>query len=110
MRKRKRVKSCLPGLQDMITGHALRRMNQRGIRLWQVDAVMEYGRCIYARGARIMLLGYREVQHAKEHGIDLQDCNGIQVVTSPSTGGVKTVYRNRDLRGLRPCRRRGRRR
>ena len=85
---------------DLLSNHAKRRLNQRGIRKHLVDLVLEYGRAIYTRGACIMVIGRKEVQSALKRGLDLRACEGIQVVCCPAEGLVYTVYRNRGFSGL----------
>jgi len=52
------------------------------------------------------VIGRNEVERLIRQGIDLRDYEGVHVVRS-ADGDIITVYRNRDLRGLRPRRRRG---
>ncbi len=82
------------------TNHCLKRLQNRGIRNWQLEAVLEHGRAIYVRGACILAIGAKEVVRAMKNGVDLRGCEGIQVVTSLSDGAVVTAYRNCDFRGL----------
>ncbi len=88
-----------------LTQHALSRMDSRGISLDAVQAAVLYGRKVYTRGAEIRAIGRKEVKRLLSQGIDLRDYEGVQVVRGPD-GGIVTVYRNRDFRGLRPRRRR----
>jgi hypothetical protein len=90
-----------------LTRHALGRLDARGFRLHAIQAVLRYGRVVHIRGAAIHVIGWREVEQHKRSGINLIPFEGIQVICDPWTGAILTVYRNRDLRGLRP---RGRRR
>ena len=89
----------------IITPHARMRMTARQISEAALSAVMEYGRVAYVRGAKIHVVGRREVAAFLRKGVDLADFEGIHVVCS-TDGAVMTTYRNRDFRGLRP---RGRR-
>jgi hypothetical protein len=87
------------------TLHAHHRMHARRMPDAAVQAALRYGRAVFTRGAVIHAIGRKEVQRFEQHGIELADYEGVQVVCSP-TGEVITVYRNRDFRGLRPtCRR-----
>ena len=95
------------GLSEVLSGHAISRMTQRGIRPWQVEAVLEYGRYIFARGAQIVCVGRREVLAALKYGVDIRGCGGIQIVMCTSSGSIMTVYRNHDFRGTRARRRKG---
>ena len=97
-------------VEDLLSKHAKRRINQRGIKKQLIDLVLEYGRAIYTRGACILVVGRKEVKAALRHGLDLRACEGIQVVCCPDEGLVYTAYRNRDFSGLKQGRVRNRRR
>ena len=86
---------------QVITSHARMRMMARRISETALSAVMEYGRVAYVRGAKIYVIGRKEVTKFLRKGIELADFEGIHVVCS-SEGDVLTTYRNRDFRGLRP--------
>ena len=90
---------------QVITGHARMQMMARWISETALSAVIEHGRVVHVRGAKIHVIGRREVTTFLRKGVELADFEGIHVVCSPE-GVVLTAYRNRDLRGLRP---RGRR-
>lgn len=90
-----------------LTAHARQRMAHRCISLDAVRAAIDYGRHSYVRGALIYALGRRDVAAAAaQDGIDLSPYRGVHVVCSPDGQTVFTTYRNHDLRGLRPQRRR----
>lgn len=96
-----------------LTTHAIRRMHARSLSRCVVQDVIEYGRHRFVRGALVFVVGEREVKKLASRGIDLRPCEGVHVICSLD-GRVMTVYRNRDLRGLRAARwprqgRRGRR-
>ena len=91
------------------THHLCKRMTARGISETALSAVLEYGRKVYVRGAKIHVIGRKEVQAFLRKGIELADFEGIHVVCSID-GAIMTTYRNRDFRGLRPHRRHHRRR
>ena len=95
--------------RQVITNHGRRRMTGRRISEAALSAVMNYGRVVYVRGAKIYAIGRKEVGAFVRKGVNLADFEGIQVVCSPD-GAVMTVFRNRDFRGLRPRGRRHRRR
>ena len=88
-----------------LTNHARTRASVRGIRESAIEAVLAYGRVVETRGAMIHVIGRKEVMRLQCIGLDLSKLNGLQVVCSPA-GAVLTVYRNRDLRGLRSRRKR----
>ena len=87
-----------------LTEHARERMTWRRISKGAVEAALDYGRELHARGALIYVIGRREIERYRAAGVDLSDLDGLQVVCAPS-GAVITTYRNRDLSGLRPRRR-----
>lgn len=91
--------------RQIITTHAQKRMTGRRISETALSAVIDYGRVVYTRGAKIYVIGRKEVTTFLRKGVELADFEGIHVVCSPD-GAVLTTYRNRNLRGLRP---RGRR-
>jgi hypothetical protein len=90
-----------------LTAHAHRRMGGRWIRTGAIEAVLDYGRIVYTRGAVIHAIGRNEIDRYARDGIDLAAYNGIQVVCSLD-GMILTVYRNKDFRGLRTGMGRGR--
>lgn len=94
---------------QVITTHARMRMTARRVSETALSAVLAYGRVAYVRGAKIYVIGRKEVESFLRKGIELADFEGIHVVCSPE-GVVLTTYRNRDFRGLRPRGRRCRRR
>jgi hypothetical protein len=65
-----------------------------------IDSALTYGRAAWIRGARIYAIGRKAVNRQRAAGLDLDPFHGVHVVTSPD-GAILTVYRNRDLRGLR---------
>lgn len=92
-----------------LSRHAWERMSGRGLSPAAIRRVINFGRVAYVRGATIYAVGRKEVERFEQDGIDLADVEGVQVVCSDS-GVIMTVYRNHDFRGLRPRRRRSRRR
>lgn len=103
------VRHAIQG-RSKATNHCLKRMQHRGIRNWQLEAVLDHGRAIYVRGACILAIGVKEVVQAMKNGVDLRGCEGIHVVTSLSDGAVVTAYRNCDFRGPKPRQHRSKRR
>lgn len=93
----------------VLTRHAWQRMSGRGLSPDIVRRVINYGRIVYVRGARIYAVGRKEVEQFEREGLDLSGVEGVQVVCNDD-GVVLTVYRNRDFRSLRPRRRRALRR
>ena len=89
-----------------LTRHAWERMGGRSVSPARVKQVLRYGRVKHTRGAVIYVVGRKEVEHYAAHGIDLSDVEGVHVVCCNDR--ILTVYRNNNLRGLRPSRRRQR--
>jgi len=89
-----------------LSAHARKRMTARGISAEAVGMVLDHGRRTHVRGAVIHVVGRKEIARARSRGLDLAPFEGIHVVCA-SDGAIVTVYRNRDLRGLRPRRGRG---
>lgn len=87
-----------------LTQHASLRSQQRSISLPTIDLVTTYGRKIHARGATFMVVGRKEVDRYQGMGIDLSQAQGVHVVLS-TEGQVITMYRNHDLRNIRPKKR-----
>jgi hypothetical protein len=88
-----------------LTEHARRRMDARRIAAEAVAATLRFGRRVHVRGAVIYAIGKREARKWARRGVNLSRHEGLQVVCSHE-GAVLTVYRNRELRGLRPHRHR----
>lgn len=93
--------------QSQLSCHAFERMEQRDIDHEAVEAVLDYGREVYTRGAIVHAIGRREIEHWRPDGIDLSRYDGVQVVCSHD-GTVLTVYRSRNFRRLRTGLGRGR--
>lgn len=79
-----------------LTAHSRRRMAQRGIRRGDVATTLRHGRKVHVRGARIHVIGRREVKRAERVGANLRDLEGTHVVCTPA-GTVLTVYKNKKL-------------
>src|SRR5262249_21345732 len=84
----------------LISRHAAQRMASRGISAEAVATVLDYGRSVYTRGARLYALGRNEVERFARCGLRLERFEGTWVVCSLE-GKVITCYKNRDFRGLR---------
>ena len=84
-----------------LTHHAWSRMCARSLSPDMVSRVLNCGRVVHIRGATIYAVGRKEIKRFRNKSIDLSDVEGVQVVCSTS-GGIMTVYRNRNFRGLRP--------
>jgi hypothetical protein len=88
----------------LLTHHAHKRMAARRVSSETVTAVLAFGRSIHARGAEIHVIGRKEIAQYRLQGIDLTPFEGIQLVCGRD-GTIITMYRNRDLRRLRPHKR-----
>ena len=86
--------------QTKISRHAFDRLEQRNIKAEAVEAVLDYGREVFTRGAVVHAIGQREIRLWAREGVDLSRYDGMQVTCSHD-GNVITVYRNRNFRGLR---------
>ena len=83
-----------------ITKHAWARMCGRRLNGKTIDAVLRYGRVVHVRGAAIYAIGRKEVERLWRTGVDLAEYEGVQVVCTPDSAAILTVYRNSDFRGL----------
>lgn len=101
--KRNQGNNC----QRQLSCHANERMEQRNIDIEAIEAVLDYGREVFTRGAVVHAVGRREIEQSAREGIDLTRHDGVQVVCSRD-GTVLTAYRNRDFRKLRTGLGRGR--
>lgn len=88
-----------PQTSIILTDHARTRLSSRGIREWQVEQVLLYGRASHVRSSLIYTVGRKEI---RENGKFLEACQGIHVLCSPENGAVITTYRNSSLKGLKP--------
>ncbi len=84
-----------------LSRHAWQRMGARGVSSSTINKVLTYGRVIHARGARIYVIGRKEIKRYMDQGINLDDLHGMQVICGKN-GMIMTLYRNRDLRSLKP--------
>ncbi len=91
-----------------VTEHARHRMEQRGVSEEAVELALHYGRKIHSRGAIFHVIGRKEISKLGNTHPKLRLLNGVQVLTSTDGESIITVYKNHDLRGIRPCKRRQR--
>lgn len=84
-----------------LTKHGRERADARRFSPFKMQAVFAFGREVHTRGAVIYVVGHKEVQRAKLQSEDISEIEGWHVVCS-RRGEVITVYRNHDLRDLRP--------
>ncbi|MBK7615731.1 MAG: hypothetical protein IPJ08_15180 [Burkholderiales bacterium] len=90
------------GSAPAVTQHAWARMCGRRLNGQTIDAVLSYGRVIHVRGAAIYAIGRKEVERLGRSGVDVAEYEGVQVVCTPDSSAILTVYRNSDFRGLKP--------
>lgn len=79
------------------TEHAIDRLQERGIPSNAIEEVLTYGRIKYARGAKLFVIGRKEVQMAAKANLDLAPFRNVHVVVQPEFNQVLTVYRNDHL-------------
>jgi hypothetical protein len=87
-----------------LTEHAVTRANARRLAPCDMESILAFGREVHTRGAVIYAVGRREVERARTISEDIAEFEGWHIVCS-RRGEIITVYKNRDLRGLRPRRR-----
>jgi hypothetical protein len=90
------------GSAPVVTQHAWARMCGRRLNGQTIDAVLSYGRVSHVRGAAIYAIGRKEVERLGRSGVDVTEYEGVQVVCTPDSSAILTVYRSRDFRGLKP--------
>ena len=82
------------GSAPAVTQHAWDRMCGRRLNGQTIDAVLSYGRVIHVRGAAIYAIGRKEVERLGRSGVDVAEYEGVQVVCTPDSSAILTVYRN----------------
>ena len=90
--------------RDSFTRHGWQRYSGRGLRKADIQAALRYGRHSYSGGCEQFFLGQREVERARQRGIDLSRHKGVHVVVD-SEGIVVTTFRNQSYRRPKPYRR-----
>ena len=96
--------SELVGVELPMTKHARARSFARHLPESSVLAALAHGREVHTRGAVLFVIGKKEVANARRYGEDISRCEGVHVVCTREDR-ILTVYRNHDLRGLRPAHR-----
>ncbi len=91
-------------MNPLMTQHARIRSSARRLPENAVAAALAYGREVHTRGAIFYVVGRKEVRAARRSGVDLSRSEGLHVVCT-SEDRILTVYRNHNLRSLRPNRR-----
>jgi len=87
-----------------VSDHARLRMGQRGVSEEAVELALTYGRKIHSRGAVFYVIGRKEISKLEDDMPEIATLDGVQVIAS-SDGSVITVYKNHDLRAIRPTKR-----
>ena len=82
-----------------LTNHAAIRMQQRGISTAALQAVLDFGRRIHAKGFTFYVVGHKEVILYADRGVNLSNFEGLQVLVA-ADGAVVTTYRSRDLHAI----------
>ncbi|MGB2221966.1 DUF4258 domain-containing protein [Neptunomonas sp.] len=91
-----------------LTEHARQRMMQRGVSEQAVMLALEFGRKIHSRRALFHVIGRKEISKLGDQHPELKELDGVQVLTTKDSESVITVYRNHDLRAIRPNKRKHR--
>lgn len=91
-----------------LTEHARQRMNQRGVSEQAVELALQFGRKIHSRHALFHVIGKKEINKLGDQHPELKELDGVQVLTTEDSESVVTVYRNHDLRAIRPNKRKHR--
>lgn len=88
-----------------LSTHAEARMYQRGVSPDGVALALRFGRKIHSRGAVFHVIGKKEICRLSEKVPEIRELDGLQVVVSPAGDAVITIYKNHDLRAIRPTKR-----
>ncbi|HID39688.1 MAG TPA: DUF4258 domain-containing protein [Calditrichaeota bacterium] len=84
-------------MNNKITKHAIKRMNQRHIPEIMILAVRAFGERIYARNSLYYFMGKRAVKRMLEVFIPEKpyDWEGLTLVCDPKTETLITVFKNK---------------
>lgn len=80
-----------------LTGHAVKRSSQRGMKTKHIANLLKFGRKNYQNGAIYYSIGKKEIAKYKDICPGLKEMNGMHLITS-LTGTVITLFRNKDFR------------
>ena len=94
--------------EDLITSHARIRMGQPGIQPEVIELVLKYGRKTHSRRAWYYVIGQKEIKRFGDMCAALKELDGMHVVMDDDRTNILTVYRNHDLRRIRPAKRKHR--
>lgn len=84
-----------------LSHHAWQRMGARGVSSSAINKVLTFGRVVHTRGATIYVIGRKEIKRYMGQGENLDNLQGMQIICS-NNGTIITLYRNRNLRSLKP--------
>ncbi|WP_151730869.1 hypothetical protein [Acinetobacter junii] len=79
-----------------LTGHAVKRSSQRGIKNKHVANLLKFGRKNYQNGAVYYSIGKKEISKFQNICPELKEMNGMHLVTA-TNGCVITLVRNKDF-------------
>ena len=102
---RKKLCNQMSNNEVSLSTHAEQRMGLRGMSEIDIKLVLTYGREIYSRRAVFHVIGRKEIKKYASQCPALKALDGLHVLTVPDKGTVLTVYRNHDLRQIRPSKR-----
>ena len=91
--------------QGLISCHARYRMDQRGIHPADIELALKYGRKTHSRRAWYYVIGQKEIKRFGDLCPALKELDGLHVVMDGERTNILTVYRNHDLRRIRPTKR-----
>jgi hypothetical protein len=89
----------------LLTEHARKRMDQRGVKEDAIKLALQFGRKIYSRRALFLVIGHKEINKYGGQYPELKALEGLQVVVDVESHKVLTAYRSHDLRQIRPKKR-----
>jgi hypothetical protein len=84
-----------------LTNHAVQRLYSRSFSRDRVETTLAFGREVHSNGITFYVVGRKEVVQAREQGLDISFAEGMHVLCSRE-GAIVTMYRNHDLRDVRP--------
>ena len=92
-------------IHDLLTEHACKRMDQRGLKQEAIEVALTYGRRIHSRRALYYVVGQKEIREFGKICPEIKELDGLQVLMDSESKHILTVYRNHDLRQIRPKKR-----
>lgn len=83
--------------RSIISKHAMLRMSSRNITEEAIEITINFGRMVYTKGARIFVIGKKEIK-AFKNKINLKGLEGLHVVCSAWDDSIITVYINKSFK------------